>query len=240
MPNWCYNTVELRNEDITKIDALEAELKKEVPEPLNHLRPNPAGAWDYGWSVDNWGTKWEIQVQDWERYDDNCIRMNFDSAWSPPVTLYEFLEEEGWTVNALYHEPGMCFVGRYLDGDDDYYEYDITNRQAVESIPQDLIDFAGLMDECDRYEEEQYEEQMAELDRTDWFDKKVKPAYVGRYEVTTKAWPYPQYCNWDGEKWARWDGDDIKVAQWRGLSEEYKEWDPVEELDKIKLELETK
>jgi hypothetical protein len=96
------------------------------------------------------------------------------------------------------------------------------------------------MDECDRYEEEQYEEQMAELDRTDWFDKKVKPAYVGRYEVTTKAWPYPQYCNWDGEKWGRWDGDDIKVAQWRGLSEEYKEWDPVEELDKIKLELETK
>jgi hypothetical protein len=240
MPNWCYNTVEFRNEDITKIDALEAELQKEKSEPLNHLRPNPAGAWDYGWSVDNWGTKWDAQVHDWERYDDNCIRINFDSAWSPPTTLYAFLEEEGWSVSALYHEPGMVFVGKFEDGFDDYYEYDITDRESIENIPEDLVDFAGLIDECDRYEEEQFEEQMAELDRTDWFDKKVKPAYVGRYEVTTKAWPYPQYCNWDGEKWARWDGDDIKVAQWRGLSEEYKEWDPVAELDKITLEIETK
>ncbi len=235
MPNWCYNTVELRNEDITKIDALEAELKKEKPEPLNHLRPNPEGEWDYAWSVDNWGTKWDITPFDWERYEDNCIRINFDSAWSPPTALYEFLEQEGWTVRALYHEPGMCFVGRWEECFDEYYEYDITDRESIEDLPQELVDFSGLMDEVDRYEEEQYEERMSELERTEWYVGQ-DPFHAGRYEVQTKAWPYPQYCEWDGKKWSRWEGDDIQVTQWRGLAQEYKEWDPIAELDKICLE----
>lgn len=233
MPNWCYNTVELHHDDVSKIDALEEELKKDKAEPLNHLRPNPAGQWDYGWSVDNWGTKWDVSPMDYERINDNNIRFNFDSAWSPPITLYEFLEEEGWTVRAMYHEPGMVFIGKFEDGFDEYHEYDITDRESIENMPEDLVDFGGLLDEHERWEEEQYEERMAELERTDWFDKKVKPVHVGRYEVQTKAWPYPQYCNWDGKKWSRWDGDDIKITQWRGLTEDPDEWDAAAALDEI-------
>lgn len=235
MPNWCYNTVHLQHYDVTKIDALEAELQKERSEPLNHLRPNPAGEWDYGWSVNNWGTKWDVTPYDWERESDNKITIHFDSAWSPPITIYEFLETEGWSIEAFYHESGMCFVGCYRDGSDDYYEYDITDRDSIEDLPQELVDFSGLMDEVDRYEEEQYEERMAELTRTEWYIGQ-DPFHAGRYEVQTAAWPYPQYCEWDGKKWSRWEGDDIKVTQWRGLAQEYKEWDPIAELDKICLE----
>ena len=63
MPNWCSNSLTLRHDDSTKLDALEAQLKK-VSDPeakeddvLNFLIPNPAGEWDYGWSCENWGTK---------------------------------------------------------------------------------------------------------------------------------------------------------------------------------------
>ena len=139
MPNWCYNTVELHNDDVAKIDALEKELEKEDAQPLNHLRPNPSGEWDYDWSVNNWGTKWDVSPMDWERFSDNCIRMNFDSAWSPPITLYEFLESEGWTVNALYHEPGMCFAGNYVQGEDECVEYDFTDENWREDIGNDDI-----------------------------------------------------------------------------------------------------
>ena len=223
MPNWCYNTARLTNEDKTKIDALEAELQKEQDcQPLNHLCPNPDGAWDYGWSVNNWGTKWDITPSDWERESDNTIVLHFDSAWSPPTALYEFLEQEGWTVSAMYHEPGMAFIGRFEDGFDQYFEYDCTDRESIEDLPEDLIDFGGLMDELERHEEEAFEEKMDELERTEWYVGQ-EPAYIGRYEVQTKAWPYPQWCNWDGVKWSRWEGDDIKVTQWRGLAEEYKE-----------------
>jgi hypothetical protein len=90
MPNWCYNTATVFHEDKTKIDGLEQELLKDKAEPFNYLRPNPAGEWDYGWSCENWGTKWDVSMMDWEREDDNTIVMHFDSAWSPPIALYEF------------------------------------------------------------------------------------------------------------------------------------------------------
>ena len=121
-------------------------------------------------------------------------------------------------------------MGKYEDGCDEYYDYDITDRDSIENLPEDLIDFGGLMDEIERYEEEQEEERLSELERTDWFDKKVKPVREGRYEVETKAWPYPQYCNWDGEKWSRWEGDDLVVTKWRGWVGE-EEWDAAKALD---------
>ena len=235
MPNWCYNSLTLSNEDKSKIDALEAELQKEESEVFNHLRPNPDGEWSYEWSVNNWGTKWDVTPMDWERQDDNTIVMNFDSAWSPPTTLYEYLYSEGWSVSAMYHEPGMGFAGSYQDGYDDYYEFDWTDRESIENLPEDILDFSNALEDLERYEEEQFEEKLQELERTDWYDVSVNPERVGRYEVMTAAWPYAQYSNWDGEKWGRWDGDDAEVTQWRGLVEEYseEEWDPVAELDKI-------
>jgi hypothetical protein len=231
MPNWCYNTATLHHDDKAKMDAFEAELQKEDNQPLNHLRPNPAGEWDYGWSVDNWGTKWDVSIMDWEREDDNTIVMHFDSAWSPPIALYEFLETEGWTVRALYHEPGIGFVGKFDDGFDDYHELDWTDRESLENLPEDLADFANVWDDLERYEEEQMEEELQQLERTDWFDVSVNPVRVGRYEVTTVAWEFPQYCNWNGTTWSRWEGDDLEVVKWRGLAEEY--WDAAAALDKI-------
>jgi len=231
MPNWCYNSATLHHDDKAKIDAFEAELEKEDNQPLNHLRPNPAGEWDYGWSVDNWGTKWDVSIMDWEREDDNTIVMHFDSAWSPPIALYEFLETEGWSVRAMYHEPGMGFAGKFEDGFDDYYDFDYTDRESIENLPEEIIDFTNVLEDLERYEEEQFEEELQELERTDWFDVSVNPVRVGRYEVETEAWPYPQYSNWDGEKWGRWDGDDAVITKWRGLAEEY--WDAVAALDKI-------
>jgi len=217
MPNWCDNAVTISHEDKSQIDAIVAGLEKEDKEFLNVIRPNPAGEWDYGWSVENWGTKWEAGIIDWNREDDNTVWVSFDSAWSPPIAIYDFMHAEGYEVRAVYHEGGMAFCGRYEDGYDDFYEYDLSD---ISDIPEDIADFADLNYRHDEWVEEQEEERLSQLERTEWFDKKVKPVREGRYEIETKAWPYPQYCNWDGEKWGRWEGDDIKVTKWRGLVEE--------------------
>ena len=50
---------------------------------------------------------------------------------------------------------------------------------------------------------------------TDWFPKKIKPVYVGCYEVNMDSWPWPTLAEWDGKKWLT----DIKVREWRGLRE---------------------
>ena len=160
MPNWCYNSVTISNEDTTKIDGLVAELEKEDAEIFQYLRPNPAAEWDYGWSVENWGTKWDTNVQDWTREDDTTIVMHFDTAWAPPITLFDFLVEQGWSIRAMYHEPGMGFAGCYEDGNDDCYEYDYTNREDVENLPDYIQDFTGALEELERYEEELDETKM--------------------------------------------------------------------------------
>lgn len=147
MPNWCSNDITLYHDDVAKIDALEAQLKKvdanESEDVLNFLLPNPSDEWDYGWSVDNWGTKWDIRVFNWDR-DGNTIQISADSAWGPPTTAYETLCEQGWEVDAMYEEPGMAFVGHWDNGSEFHYDYDFEDPNWADEIPDDLIEYAGL------------------------------------------------------------------------------------------------
>lgn len=160
MPNWCSNSLTITHEDSAKIDALEAELKKgDDAQVFNHIVPRPLEEEEnwYSWNVNNWGTKWDVTPYSWER-DGNRISMNFDTAWSPPTTLYETMEDDGWQVRAFYHEPGMVFIGIYEDGYDDYYEYDITDRESIENLPEELIEYGNLMEEHENWVEENKDE----------------------------------------------------------------------------------
>lgn len=238
MPNWCDNRVRLSHDDKEKIDALELEMAKKNDEgrsmacPFQHLCPNPTGEWQYDWSVTNWGTKWEASIIDWDREDDNTLTIYFETAWCPPIALYEYLTEEGWGVDAVYHESGMCFAGQFIDGSDEYYEYDVTDQNTIEDLPADVQDFAGLEDAHENWKEEAINEYMENLERTEWYVGQL-PARDGRYEIQTSAWPYPQWCEFKDGKWIRWVGDEIEVTQWRGLTEEFTDVKYQEMLDNI-------
>ena len=161
MPNWCFNEAVLFNQDSTKIDALVEELEKENPEPFNHLRPRPQEKneeW-YSWNIEKWGTKWDVNIEDYTRVDDNTIQVFFDSAWSPPIELYTYLEHEGWDVSAQYSEEGMQFVGSYSDLENDHYEYDFSDENWRETIPEELIIFGNLDDSYEWYKENLEDEE---------------------------------------------------------------------------------
>lgn len=158
MPNWCDNAVTLRHSDKSKIDALNDVLEQKG-EFFNSVRPNPAGEWQYDWSLTNWGTKWEAGIIDFQRQDDNEIWISFESAWSPPIAFYEYLHEQGWEVEGWYHESGCAFAGIWKDGVDDFHEYDFNDLESLEALPGDLQDFTGLID--------YYHEQQAEREQED-------------------------------------------------------------------------
>lgn len=148
MPNWCDNTLTITHSDKVKIDAIEAGLiRKENNEFFQTILPRPASEEEnwYEWNVNNWGTKWEASIHDWERQDDNTIWVSFDTAWSPPIAIYEYMERNGYIVNAMYWESGMAFCGRYVDGYDDYYDYDISDKESIEQLPEELLDFTDLL-----------------------------------------------------------------------------------------------
>lgn len=161
MPNWCYNTAVISHDDETLIDALEQELMKgDEARVFNHLMPRPVEEEEnwYAWNINAWGTKWDMTPYDWDR-NGNSITMTFDSAWSPPVTLYETLTEEGWYVSAKYHEPGCVFIGKFEDGFDEYYEYDITDEDAINELPEELIEFGNLLEEHQNWKENNQDDE---------------------------------------------------------------------------------
>ena len=137
MPNWCNNTITLTGpkEKITAIynkakkdDALLQQLKPMPKELEGTTSPAPTEGepqpsidgfdnW-YDWRVENWGTKWDVDMDGLELSDDGTtINGWFDSAWSPPIHAYEYFltENEDCSISSLYYEGGMDFAGKWED-----------------------------------------------------------------------------------------------------------------------------
>jgi hypothetical protein len=98
----------------------------------------------YSWNWENWGTKWDANEVMIGSCDGECIELHFDSAWSPPVALYEYLVENGWEVRSYYYEEGR-FCGQFVDGEDSSYQIpskkEFEDREGVElMMPLELMD----------------------------------------------------------------------------------------------------
>lgn len=197
MPNWCDNTLNISNSDKSKIDELEAELRKsEQTELFQHLRPYD-GDWDYGWCCENWGCKWDARIIDWERLEDNLIVVYFETAWAPPIALYDYLTEEGWNIEAFYYEPGMCFAGMYSEGNDDCYEYsDLSADEIEEQFPHELNDMYCISERQREWEEENEDDDLSEDEMIQALDELKKEyedeSFADEDAKVTGKWPFPE------------------------------------------------
>jgi hypothetical protein len=124
----------------------------------NEFLPNPNGEWTWEHSVNTWGTKWEIagEIDDVE----DGVVLTFDSAWAPPIGLYEKLYSLGYEVTARYYEPGMAFAGQYEDGSDDCYDYSGMNADEIEKyLPEELDQYFGISETVSQWEQENNDEE---------------------------------------------------------------------------------
>ena len=157
MPNWCNNTFNVEGDKET-IDKFETYLdEKNGKDWFDFFAPTPVelkeDGW-YEWNVSNWGCKWNCDAQDWSR-DGNTISFWFDSPWGPPVELYYKIEQAGLTVKAEYMEVGMRFVGEFVDGSDETYEYQ--DVEDLANIPDNLVENWNLHDQFESWEDEDEE-----------------------------------------------------------------------------------
>ena len=68
----------------------------------------------YDWNLENWDTKWDVAGNvEIEEQDEECIVIEFQTAWSPPESvchkLRDMFPEVGFQW--FYDEPGMEFAG---------------------------------------------------------------------------------------------------------------------------------
>ena len=190
MPNWCNNNLTLQHADPAMIkraaEALErGEFLAEflpVPEQLQIVAGSVGdpdeqrkleaqtkrnveelgyGNW-YDYCVGEWGTKWDVGADGSTDVhpDGKMLHTYFDSAWSPPVRAYEKLTELGFTVGAMYYEPGMAYCGTWDSetGDDEYNLEGMSSQQVIDEIPVELDEAFGISECIAEYEAEEEEE----------------------------------------------------------------------------------
>ena len=145
------NIVAGRVGDDTNPDQVELERKT-----AENIEKYGAGNW-YDFCVSRWGTKWDVDPYEpsiVEIDEHNTIYFGFDSAWSPPIGVYEALVEQGYEVCAQYYESGMCFVGEWNNGSDDYYDISgMSSSEVREVIGEFLDDNFGISECMAEYEE---------------------------------------------------------------------------------------
>ena len=187
MPNWCSNTIEIEGtkeqinsfvsfleenggknwfsffrpcpQELTDtVSGFVGEDKQAAHEAQQKSNIEKYGHSDwYSWCVDNWGTKWNCDAQDWVKVenpndDQASVTFWFDSAWSPPTALYEFIESNSeFIVTASYLEEGMSFVGQFTGGMDECYEF--SDVDSLENIPEELVDEWNLVELLEQNEE---------------------------------------------------------------------------------------
>jgi hypothetical protein len=126
MPNWCSNNLTLEHDDPTMIERfINAYNHGHACQEFIPVPEDIGDGW-YNFCVNNWGTKWDIGGDSHglkATRVGNQVSCTFDSAWSPPIGLYEKLVELGYNLRATYWEPGMAFCGIWNNGIDNYVEY---------------------------------------------------------------------------------------------------------------------
>ena len=143
MPNWNYNRVTISGRESDTCSLMEkAKVDKEKDTfSMDNFYPTPKddngepfGGW-YGWRVENWGTKWDINQNSFSITDtgyysvDRCyVEMAYDTAWGPNLEFWEKIAEDNkdLTISITYCEEGNNFCGmkEWTDGNvtiDDYY-----------------------------------------------------------------------------------------------------------------------
>jgi len=108
MPNWCENIVRISGdkEEIARFrrETDDMDFKKILPYE---------GEWDYEWCCKNWGTKWEIDIEDKSiESGDGFVQYEFNTAWSPPEGIFRAIKNKYMLdVSWFYHEPLMEIAG---------------------------------------------------------------------------------------------------------------------------------
>ena len=119
----------------------EPEQKKLEEDTARNLEVHGYANW-YDYCVNEWGTKWDVGGEGDQSSQDSPtdVRMNFDSAWAPPIAAMEKFQDLGFKVKLIYWESGMCFCGLFDENGDDYLDYTDMSADEVDKAINDEVD----------------------------------------------------------------------------------------------------
>ena len=162
MPNWCSNHIVIEG-PTDKVEAIWSKASDESDEGLLSAL-HPIGEWEYHTAIDQWGTKWDINISDANleiSEDGTIIEGYFESAWSPPLNAimnYEMANPDV-DIHCKYYEPANDFIGSNHYGD---FSISDQPRSFWETDPagQDLDGTFYVVEMLDEYQDEIEDEHL--------------------------------------------------------------------------------
>lgn len=136
---------------------------------VENIQEHGHASW-YGWSIQNWGTKWNSYSNEEWVVDGNTASIQFETAWSTPMPVFgalskkfpgldimvEYADENiGSNCGVIACKGGECEV-EYKSGDDEFACR--INGYDYEECMQDQLEYEAEQREQAEYEEEQAEQ----------------------------------------------------------------------------------
>lgn len=155
MPNYCLNRATLRHRDPAQLKRLLKAYSRGGPGVGQEFLPPPADCDERTWRICYWGTKWDFGEETFGRAAESVhgvVRLDFDTANTPPLGIYLELLRQGFEVEAMNCEMGQQFLGR-VDGDD-IRHFTINSsdiRQIVEHVDEAMGELAAVSSALTRH-----------------------------------------------------------------------------------------
>ena len=98
-----------------------------MPEEINGTTAPSDGPNWYDWSIDNWGTKWDVYpAGHYDANEDETMDLfstagQFYTAWAPPIPVIRKLQQDypDYEFTLEYVDEGWCYAGILMaDGTD--------------------------------------------------------------------------------------------------------------------------
>ena len=162
MPNWCSNHIKIEGPK-DKVEAIWSKATDDSEDGLLGAL-HPIGEWDYHTAIDQWGTKWDVNMTDANleiSEDGTTIEGYFESAWSPPILAIDnYLENnDDVTIHCKYYEPANDFIGSNYYGDFSVYGETRTFWE-LDSVGKDLDETFYVTEMLDEHNDEIEEEHL--------------------------------------------------------------------------------
>ena len=150
MAEFCLNRVTIRHKDPRMMKRLlDAYARGAVCREFLPL-PTSVNA-SVNWAVYNWGTKWDFGVGELGdpavTLGNGAAKLDFHTAWSPPLGLYVELIEQGFEIEVRYCELSEGFCGRVDQRRIRHFEIRSGNFSKIQKhVDAVLIEEFGLDD----------------------------------------------------------------------------------------------
>lgn len=136
---------------ITRWQDLEKHLREQIPtasglgrKAVENYETYGHMSW-YSWSIAHWGTKWGAYQYREEERSPGVFECTFDTAWSPPVPIYEAIALRFPTIHMVVHwfDEGWCHAGKIiLDPEDGFVVEEVVSPDP-ETNPHDMELYAA-------------------------------------------------------------------------------------------------